>query len=535
MDDAQMQAALKGLFREQLFAVLATRGGGAPHLNIVCFAPADELRTILFATPRQSLKFANLQSQPEASLFVDNRSNRLQDLQEVYGVEIAGTAATAAGPGSSPLPRDVPRPVSGPGGVPGLAGDRAHGRPGAPVRHGPQVPGSDLLGGPAVIRRARDGQGGLLLEGPFLQAWLEAAGLRERLAVAFGRLPPQAEPFELWDLWLEIQAALLAAPLEPAQELELLGALEELGEGSLRVRAILPESGRVTLEPDYPDLRGSEAVLEGVRLAWAAVLSAAEPGPAKLAQQLLSPRGSVSVEREHAPRSLAAQGTAAAHGLPARSDAVPGPGLCLLRLAELHNRLMPNDPPARLQALLDLRPWVDLPSAAPDVSAETGFLRAAEAAGRRDAAELLECGRRAWAAWVTSDRAGVESGAVPPGSARAYEKPRCRQLAGSRGAPGLASGPALLLRPETRGPSLPGRILVCRQLEPGFSAEAVNAAGLLTEEGGRLSYGAVLADRAGIPCVCGARGALECIRDGDVVALDGALGIAAVQPGASPG
>jgi general stress protein 26 len=98
MDNAQLQATLKGLFREQLFAVLATRGGAAPHLNIVCFAPADELRTILFATPRQSLKFTNLQSQPEASLFVDNRSNRLEDLQEVYGVEIAGTAAAAAGP-----------------------------------------------------------------------------------------------------------------------------------------------------------------------------------------------------------------------------------------------------------------------------------------------------------------------------------------------------------------------------------------------------------------------------------------------------
>lgn len=98
MDEAQLQAALKGLFREQLFAVLATRGGGTPHLNIVCFVPADDLRTILFATPRQSLKFANMRAQPEASLFVDNRSNRLQDLQEVYGVEIAGTAATAAGP-----------------------------------------------------------------------------------------------------------------------------------------------------------------------------------------------------------------------------------------------------------------------------------------------------------------------------------------------------------------------------------------------------------------------------------------------------
>ncbi len=386
-----------------------------------------------------------------------------------------------------------------------------------------------------MIRRVRARQGGLLLAEPFLQSWLQAAGLQERLAAAFGRLPPQAEPLELWDLWLEIQAALLASPLEAAQELELLGAVQELGEGSVRVRALLPEARRVILEPDFPGLRGAEAVLEGVRLAWASVLSAVEPSPAKLSQQLLSLRGSVSVEQEHPPGSSAAPAGAAAKGPPASSDAARGPDLCLLRLAELHNRLLPGDPPARLQALLDLRPWVDLPWAAPDVSAETDFLRAAEAAGRRDAGGLLECARRAWADWVASDRVGVEAGAVPPGSAQPFDTPRCRQLAGSPGAPGLASGPALLLHPDRRGSSPSGRIVVCRRVDPGSSAAAARAAGLLIEEGGRLSYGAVLADRAGIPCVCGGRGALECIRDGDVVSLDGALGIATVQPGAAPG
>jgi len=98
MEETQLRTALKRLFAEQLFAVLATEGRRAPHLNIVSFAPADELRTILFATPRQSQKFANLRRHPEVALFVDNRSNRLQDLQEVYGVEISGTAAEAAGP-----------------------------------------------------------------------------------------------------------------------------------------------------------------------------------------------------------------------------------------------------------------------------------------------------------------------------------------------------------------------------------------------------------------------------------------------------
>jgi general stress protein 26 len=97
MDKKQLRGMLNRLLGEQLFAVLATVGERAPHLNIVSFAAADELQTILFATPRQTNKFANLRAHPEVSLFVDNRSNRLRDLQEVHGVEIAGAAAEASG------------------------------------------------------------------------------------------------------------------------------------------------------------------------------------------------------------------------------------------------------------------------------------------------------------------------------------------------------------------------------------------------------------------------------------------------------
>ena len=76
--------------------MLATAGEQAPHLNIVSFAAADELRTILFATPRQTQKYANLRARPQVALFVDNRTNRLRDLEQVHGVEIAGAAEEAA-------------------------------------------------------------------------------------------------------------------------------------------------------------------------------------------------------------------------------------------------------------------------------------------------------------------------------------------------------------------------------------------------------------------------------------------------------
>ena len=106
VDDSGLRVTLRRLFAAQLFAVLGTQGASTrsrrgPHLNIVCFAPADELTTILFATPRQTRKFANLRARPEVSLFVDNRSNRARDLQQVFGVEITGVAREVS-PGEGP-------------------------------------------------------------------------------------------------------------------------------------------------------------------------------------------------------------------------------------------------------------------------------------------------------------------------------------------------------------------------------------------------------------------------------------------------
>ena len=51
----------------------------------------------------------------------------------------------------------------------------------------------------------------------------------------------------------------------------------------------------------------------------------------------------------------------------------------------------------------------------------------------------------------------------------------------------------------------------------------------MTEQGGRLSYGAVLAARAGLPCVCGVRGAAARIADGDPLFVDGELGIVGIR------
>ena len=83
------------LMNEQLFAVLSTTGTAGLHSVIVSFVSADDMREILFLTPRQTRKFHNIMKYKEVTLFIDNRSNRITDTQRTIGVEAVGRAEEA--------------------------------------------------------------------------------------------------------------------------------------------------------------------------------------------------------------------------------------------------------------------------------------------------------------------------------------------------------------------------------------------------------------------------------------------------------
>ncbi len=56
------------------------------------------------------------------------------------------------------------------------------------------------------------------------------------------------------------------------------------------------------------------------------------------------------------------------------------------------------------------------------------------------------------------------------------------------------------------------------------------AAAVVDRRGGMLIHGAIIAREMGIPCVNGIARALEQLRDGDLVTVDGHLGLVAVGP-----
>ncbi|MFO7729835.1 MAG: pyridoxamine 5'-phosphate oxidase family protein [Spirochaetia bacterium] len=80
------------LLSEQLFAVLSTQGEQLLHSALVAFAPAADMRQLVFVTPRQTRKFENILEHNYVSLFVDNRKNDITDLQRLIGVEARGEA-----------------------------------------------------------------------------------------------------------------------------------------------------------------------------------------------------------------------------------------------------------------------------------------------------------------------------------------------------------------------------------------------------------------------------------------------------------
>ncbi len=91
-EEIKLESEVRNLLASQKFAVLSTQEQDHPYLNLVAFAEASDLRTILFATSRATRKYGNLSSNAGVALLVDNRSNDAEDIREAMAVTIIGVA-----------------------------------------------------------------------------------------------------------------------------------------------------------------------------------------------------------------------------------------------------------------------------------------------------------------------------------------------------------------------------------------------------------------------------------------------------------
>lgn len=107
-------------------------------------------------------------------------------------------------------------------------------------------------------------------------------------------------------------------------------------------------------------------------------------------------------------------------------------------------------------------------------------------------------------------------------AAEPLPEPDGNELTGLTVSSGHARGPARLIRHPDEGTRLSsGDLLVAPSTDPAWTPLFLKAAGLVTETGGFISHGAIVAREYGIPAVVNVRGAMTRLEEGPEVMVDG--------------
>lgn len=87
---AELSGLIKRVFTSQRFAVLATQFEGQPYSNLVAFAEADNLKSLLFVTSRDTRKYSNTLASKKVAILVDSRTNQASDLNSAIAITALG-------------------------------------------------------------------------------------------------------------------------------------------------------------------------------------------------------------------------------------------------------------------------------------------------------------------------------------------------------------------------------------------------------------------------------------------------------------
>lgn len=103
-------------------------------------------------------------------------------------------------------------------------------------------------------------------------------------------------------------------------------------------------------------------------------------------------------------------------------------------------------------------------------------------------------------------------------------------LCGTPASAGQITGRARILSNPADAERLQrGDVAVCVSATPAWAPVLAQASGIIAETGGSLSIAATAARELRIPAVVAARGATTLIRDGQMVTIDGALGVVVLE------
>ena len=119
----------------------------------------------------------------------------------------------------------------------------------------------------------------------------------------------------------------------------------------------------------------------------------------------------------------------------------------------------------------------------------------------------------------------VGSGLIAPARLRDDEQRSAAGMARGMGvSPGVLTAQVVVVHAFDPTVDVRGKILVTSHIDPGWTLLFVQAAGVVTERGNALSHVAIIARELGMPAVVAAMGAVDALRTGQVVTINGTTG-----------
>jgi len=161
-------------------------------------------------------------------------------------------------------------------------------------------------------------------------------------------------------------------------------------------------------------------------------------------------------------------------------------------------------------------------------------LLAAIAEGRRrlESGPAAADGREELKAALENLDLGAKTPLSHPPAVATGERIRPRQLIGQPAGPGIAKGKARVVgRHADLEDFAHGEVLVCDAVDPNMTFVVPLASAVVERRGGMLIHGAIIAREYGLPCVTGVPDATTLVRSGDLLTVDGYLGIVTVGSG----
>ncbi len=101
-------------------------------------------------------------------------------------------------------------------------------------------------------------------------------------------------------------------------------------------------------------------------------------------------------------------------------------------------------------------------------------------------------------------------------------------LVGSGVSSGVAEGRVCIVLDANSANLKPGQVLVVRQSDPGYNPLFLNCVALVSETGGYLTHGSVVARELNLPAVVGIDNACTLLKNGQLVRVDGEAGVVSI-------